>query len=360
MHHRPMDMLILFVTGRCNAKCQHCFYWQNLGRDHEGLELNHLAQIASSMPPFRTLLLSGGEPTLREDLPQLIRIFVTFNRIRNVSIPTNGLLPQKLTFLAEEIVNISPKLLVSFNVSIDGFADIHDQIRGVPGAYDLAMESLSRLREVADKYANLRVWVNTVIMSVNHSQILDLANHILVSRLADGHFFEIIRGEPLSASLKAISPEALKVLYKRLLPIQATYLLQEAKRRRGPVGGILRYILDMGNLINRYYHQWKVYAGTGIWNFPCRAGQDIGVIDYNGYLRICELRNQGVDLKDFGFNFWEAWNSKVVQQEREIARSHLCDCTHTCFIGVSMRRNFSARFLQSALLFVRFQMRLLW
>jgi MoaA/NifB/PqqE/SkfB family radical SAM enzyme len=360
MHPYPMDMLILFVTGRCNARCQHCFYWQNLGRDHEGLEINQLAQIASSMPSFRTLLLSGGEPTLRKDLPQLIRIFVTFNRIRNISIPTNGLLPQELTLLAEEIASISPKLLVSFNVSIDGFADIHDWVRGVPGAYDLAMESLSRLREVANKHTNLRVWVNTVIMTVNRSQILDLANHILASELADGHFFEIIRGGPPNASLKAISPETLKALYKRLLPIQATYLLREAKRQRGSIFGILRYILDMSNLINRYYHQWKVYAGKGTWSFPCLAGQNIGVIDYSGKLRICELREQGVDLKDFGFNFREAWNSEVVRHESKIARSHLCDCTHTCFIGVSMRRNFYARFFQSAFLFVRFEMGLLW
>ena len=96
------DFLIFFVTGQCNARCHHCFYWNNLGADHVGLSLEKIEKTARSMPPFRTLLLSGGEPTLRKDLPQLIDIFRRHNGIETVDIPTNGLLPDRIAGLAEE------------------------------------------------------------------------------------------------------------------------------------------------------------------------------------------------------------------------------------------------------------------
>ena len=62
------------------------------------------------MPPFRTLLLSGGEPTLRKDLPDLVSVFLKHNRIRTVSVPTNGLLPQRISALAGAIAGIDPNL----------------------------------------------------------------------------------------------------------------------------------------------------------------------------------------------------------------------------------------------------------
>jgi hypothetical protein len=75
------------------------------------------------------------------------------------------------------------------------------------------------------------------------------------------------------------------------------------------------------------------------------AGDAIAVIDYNGKLRVCELRDAIVDLAEYDYNFEAARRSPVIQEESKIARSHQCDCTHVCFINTSVRFSLKQRFL---------------
>lgn len=356
----PLDMMIFFVTGQCNSRCRHCFYWQNLGADHYGLELAEVEKLARSMPHFRTLLLSGGEPSLRTDLPELVEKFVRHNRIAHVGVPTNGLLPERIALLAQRISELDPQLLVTFNVSIDGFAETHDMIRGVPGNFNAALKTLSALRAVGASHDNLRVDVNTVISAANYGEVGDFARYVWSEGLVDGHFFELVRGDPPDKMMKVLPPEKLAALYLDLLSIQDGYLKREAVRRRGVLVGRIRHIVDLGSLVNKYRHQLTVYTRQRRWDFPCVAGRAIGVIDYNGDLRVCELRDRSVSLRDVGFDFQTAWNSDVLRDEARIAGSHSCDCTHTCFIGISMRQNFAARALAAPWWFLRYRLGRAW
>ena len=347
MKNHSLEMLIFFVTGVCNAACHHCFYWQNLGPKNKGLKIEDIERISKSAPAFRTLLLSGGEPTLRSDLPQIINLFKSNNLIKNVSIPTNGILPERIERIATEITSLSPQLNVSFNLSIDGFAEIHDVIRGVEGNFNRSMESLERLARLAQKKPNFRVVVNTVICADNYHQVIPFARFIESKGLANGHFFEIARGDMPEKRLKSVPAATLREIYDQLIPIQSRYFAHEARRRKSGLGRLLREVVDVGNLINRYRHQLKVYAKGQKWNFPCMAGESIGVIDYNGKLRICELRSESVNLADYDYNFTLAWQSATIRKEASIAKTHVCDCTHTCFLGSSMRQSFYAQFLST-------------
>lgn len=360
MQRHPLDMIIFFITGRCNSKCRHCFYWRNLGPEHYGLELGEIEQLTQSMPHFRTLLLSGGEPSLRDDLPQVIGLFLRNNQIVSVGVPTNGLLSERIAAFAESVSSLDDRLLVTFSVSIDGFAETHDAIRGVPGSYERAMKTLELLREVAADHDNYRTHVNTVISAGNYTQVEAFARHIQSTQWVDGHFFELVRGEPPETALKTLPADALAALYRQLLVIQEHYLTRESLRRRGKFWGTLRRVLDIGNLVNRYRHQLTAYSRNRRWDFPCMAGQSIGVIDYNGGLRACELRERSVSLVDYGLDFNAAWNSDAIREEAKAASTHSCDCTHTCFIGASMRQNFVARFLGAPWWFLRYRLGLLW
>ena len=360
MRHHSFEMLIFFVTGRCNARCHHCFYWKNLGPASVGLSLENIEKLARSMPPFRTLLLSGGEPTLRSDLPQLVEIFRTNNRIQNVSVPTNGLLPDRIAGLARSIAALDPQLHVTFNLSIDGFAEIHDRIRGVPGNFEASIRTIENLRRVAEECPNLQVLVNTVICADNYEQVVSFARHIKSTGLVDGHFFEIVRGDPPDVRVKAVPPEELREIYRALIPIQESYLVRETLRRRRGFLSLWRRVTDVGNLINRYRHQWAAHSLGTRWDFPCMAGEGIGVVDYNGQIRICELREDSVDLADYDYDFSQAWHSAIPRNEAVIAKTHVCDCTHTCFLGVSMRQDFSARFLKAPWLYLLYKTRRLW
>lgn len=352
---RNFDFLILFITGRCNANCSHCFYWQNLGSDHHGPTLSQFKALAQSMPPFKTLLFSGGEPTLRNDLPEIVDCFYRHNHIKNVSTPTNGFLPKRLVQLAQTIAAAVPDVQVSFNVSIDGFAETHDRIRGVKGAFEWATESLARLGQLKANYPNLRVTVNSVICADTIAELVPLARHLAETFMLDGHSFEVIRGMPREDGMKSLPPDALYQVYQQVLPIQEQHLRRKTSRFPLPYR-LWRRVMGTGKLVAQYRRQYQVFTQGARWPFSCRAGEDIAVVDYDGSLRVCELRDQSVRLDTYDWNFEAARNSPTIREERRCAKQHGCDCTHVCFLTTSLEHDPTARFMAVPWHYLRYKL----
>lgn len=97
---RKLESIFLFVTGRCNAKCAMCFYAQEMDKKQPDLTFDEIKKISETAGQFNRLWISGGEPTLREDLPEILELFYKNNHIKDVNIPTNGLKPGRaLSFL---------------------------------------------------------------------------------------------------------------------------------------------------------------------------------------------------------------------------------------------------------------------
>ena len=356
---REFDFLIFFVTGQCNARCHHCFYWDHLGPTHAGLPLDKIEAIAANMPEFRTLLLSGGEPTLRKDLPELVHIFLRHNRIRTVSIPTNGLQSDRIASLAERVAAIDAGLRVNFNLSIDGFAETHDRIRGVPGNFANSLATIQQLRQIAAHHPNLHVLVNTVICADNHEEVVAFARYVQDEGLADEHYFEIVRGDPPDVRIKEVPPPALYRIYDEVLAIQERYLLRSVQHLRG-LYRMWRQVEGLGGLLYRYRTQWAVHSRAACWPTPCMAGEVIATIDYDGLLRVCELREAGVNLAEYGFDFELARNSPLMRAERAVAKTHVCDCTHVCFVNTALRYSLRQRFLTLPWLFLRYRLAGSW
>ena len=85
-----IDFLIFFVTSKCNSNCKFCFYKSKLNSGDD-LSLGEIRKISLGIGNFTNLLFSGGEPFLREDLPEIVDIFISQNQVKNISIPTNGI-----------------------------------------------------------------------------------------------------------------------------------------------------------------------------------------------------------------------------------------------------------------------------
>src|SRR4026207_1439131 len=87
--------VILFVTSRCTAFCQTCFYHEELNQPGD-LTFAQIEKISRTMPSITDLWLSGGEPTLRRDLSEIINLFVANNAVNRIIIPTNGLIKARV------------------------------------------------------------------------------------------------------------------------------------------------------------------------------------------------------------------------------------------------------------------------
>ena len=82
VHHiiNHSESVFLFVTGRCNAKCAMCFYAGEMDKKEKDLTFDEIRKVSETAGEFNRLWISGGEPTLREDLPEIIEMFYRSER----------------------------------------------------------------------------------------------------------------------------------------------------------------------------------------------------------------------------------------------------------------------------------------
>ncbi len=97
--------------------------------------------------------LTGGEPFLRDDLAEITaRIKKRLPKTR-IIISTNGFLKSQIEKEAKKIYQIDPQ--IGFAVSLDGIGPKHDEIRGMEGAYQRAVETIEILKRIGFK--NLKI-----------------------------------------------------------------------------------------------------------------------------------------------------------------------------------------------------------
>src|SRR4028118_98233 len=125
---RRLGTLILFVTSRCNARCATCFYWDELNQPGD-MTFAQIERISRTMPPITDLWLSGGEPTLRRDLNDIINLFVRHNGVRRVIIPTNAIVKAHVSEAVGRALGDNPEIDLYLNVALDGYGTTHDRIR---------------------------------------------------------------------------------------------------------------------------------------------------------------------------------------------------------------------------------------
>lgn len=151
-HRRPV--VVWNTTRSCNLKCIHCYsssrnirYSNELTTDEGKILISDLASFGSPV-----LLFSGGEPIVREDLPELAEFAV--DKGMRVVISTNG------TLLTRKVAYNFRKIGVSYvGVSIDGMQKTHDSFRGVKGAFDMTMNGIRICRDEGIK-VGMRVTMN--------------------------------------------------------------------------------------------------------------------------------------------------------------------------------------------------------
>lgn len=116
-HDRPLRSLRLSVTDRCNLRCAYCmpeerYAWLPRADILHFEELARLVRIFVELGVAR-LRLTGGEPLLRQDLPELVAMLAALPGLRDLALTTNGLR------LAEQAPRLRAAGLQRVTVSLD-------------------------------------------------------------------------------------------------------------------------------------------------------------------------------------------------------------------------------------------------
>ena len=175
--------LTFSVTARCQSRCLTCHigdcYQRHELRDKPDLKLEEIEKIFRSLGSVYFFNISGGEPFLRSDLPEIITLAVRYLKPAIIHIPTNALAPQRIEAICRQVLQGFRKngVQIPFTVkpSIDGVGRLHDYIRGVPGNFNRLQETLVRLKMLAEEYSGLHVELGTVVSkyNVDHLQLIE-------------------------------------------------------------------------------------------------------------------------------------------------------------------------------------------
>jgi MoaA/NifB/PqqE/SkfB family radical SAM enzyme len=150
---RKPRVINLLVNDICNSHCSMCMIWKRK-REHE-VTPQELLRILSD-PLFvkvRRVGVSGGEPTLRADLPQLYKaVCQALPNLQSVSIITNAIKPNQVIERIQHSVDVCRGYQVKFGVmvSLDGVGEIHDLQRGRKGNFDTALQVIRYFRDRTD------------------------------------------------------------------------------------------------------------------------------------------------------------------------------------------------------------------
>lgn len=135
----PTDACII-LTYRCQMRCRMCNIWKNPTDKEKEIQPEELKMLPEG---FEFINLTGGEPFLRDDLEDIIRVLSP--KTKRIVISTSG-------WHYERILDIVPRFgNVGVRVSIEGLSQKNDELRGREGGFDRGMKTLLGLKQAGVK-----------------------------------------------------------------------------------------------------------------------------------------------------------------------------------------------------------------
>jgi len=173
------------ITRECNLSCKHCY--RDAGRkDPNELSFDEGCSLLSEIKNsgFKMVILSGGEPILRNDVYSLIEYGARLNL--KMTMGTNGTLLTKPVVLRLKNAGLS-----RIGISLDSTKEeLHNEFRGKPWAFQKTLEGIENCKEI-----KLPFQIHTTIMDFNRDEIekiIDFSNSL--GALAIHIFFLIKTG----------------------------------------------------------------------------------------------------------------------------------------------------------------------
>lgn len=203
-------MVIWNLLRRCNLTCKHCYATSADSVFRDELDTPAALQVIDDLAEagVKVLILSGGEPLLRDDLFQLSAHARAHGMF--VALSSNGTLIDE-----SNIEQVSAADFDYVGISIDGLQDTHDSFRQLKGSFARSLKAMRLCRE-----RGIRVGMRTTLTRDNYPQLpelLALMRDLDVQKFYLSHLNYSGRGKRsrgLDAHLQ-MSREAMAMLFDR-------------------------------------------------------------------------------------------------------------------------------------------------
>jgi MoaA/NifB/PqqE/SkfB family radical SAM enzyme len=294
------------VTYRCNARCEICDIWRREANPSRELRPEDYRWLPASL---RSINVSGGEPFLRGDIADIVGVMRAACPGARIVISTNGLMPDRI---AAEVARMDG---VAVRISVDAIGAQHDRIRGVEGAFDLAVETARRLKHQGVGDVGLAA-TSTGENAGELTKVRDLAREMGIEFIASA-----VHSSPFFFGAHE----------------------DQRPRSADVVAEIATIMRD--ELASHRPHDWaKAYYMRGLVDYvrgkprrlPCRAGTDFFFLDPFGDVFPCNVR-------DFRMgHISEGTFEELRRRSAEAVRNAVDDCPEQCWmvctVGPPMRR----------------------
>jgi len=316
-------LLNILVTSVCDMRCTHCFFTEELDdRPRKKLQMKteEIEKISETLGGnLGVLILAGGEPFTRKDLPEIVRAFYENNKLESVYLMSNGQIQKRIMPDVTRILDECPNLNVAVALGIDGLEAQHEKIRQKPGSWTIAIDTARQLQAIKREHPRLDIQTCTCFMNSNQDTIFEWYDFLKYDLKPDKVNFNYIR--PPSADPKELDIDHSR--YAKLAGMIDDDSRHAAiKNNYGGDAGFFKAAIDiyMHGLIAKAQEEQKA-------QMTCYAGTAGGVIYDEGTVSSCENLEAVGNLRDYDWNFQKLWLSPQMQARRQKAKDG-CFCTH--------------------------------
>jgi len=298
----------IITTYRCQNRCRMCSTWKYPTRPEEEFK----PELLRKLPSLAFCNITGGEPFLRDDIGEVVRILR--KKAKRVVISTNGLLTDRILAVAAD----NPG--VGFRVSLEGLAAANDELRGTPGGFARGVKTLQELKRMGVKDIGFGITVsdrNARDMLELYRLAKDMGLEFATASVHNSFYFHKYDNAILD---KDTATSSFQTLCDELL----------ATRR---VKNWFRAYFNHG-LINHIQGRPRL--------LPCGAGTDIFFLDPWGEVLPCNGLEESVWFASLGnlneHSFKEIWNSPEATRVRGLVASCPKNCWMIGTAGPAMKK----------------------
>jgi len=264
------------ITRKCNFRCMSCCVWKNSGKNKTELSLEEIKILAENLKKIgvKSVALTGGEPLLRQDLPQIIEIFKSRNFL--VRLQTNGSLSEE-TFLEKAFKSGLDDIYFSLDTLKP---DIFTKINGLENEkiFENVIQNIKIASKIAKKH-KAGVFLTTVLQKLNFEEIINLENFAKENACLIGFYGLEVGGETDPNNIRS-SDDGLIPDENLRLKLKETFvkIKQMKKTKNSP-------IFNSNKILDDYINFYSSPNPNMYWQ--CNAGRDYLEIMPDGKIGIC-------------------------------------------------------------------------